>query len=312
MKKKIILGVSITTILGIGGYFAYQWFNNRPRGGEGGGETDSNNTTDEVINPPNSPNSSSGSDRPDDVLVFQQWANSNGYTPKLEEDGLWGPNTKAAWDAKKSQYNTSTNTAATVNELTGQLKAIYDSFMRSDDLKGVTKAYKNSATGKMNVETIGNKSGKKYIYVAGGSMYVYGKDGTQIAAGNYSNNGLKLVVTLGPASGKTFTGTSILKVANQASNNPQFEQTLSNSEVADIVAKMYYAMKGVGTYPITFVNQWKRMNTTADWNAVYSTFGKKDGYNLWQWMKGESDLMIYSRKRYFNDWFKSRGSSNKF
>tara|TARA_R110001606_G_scaffold364042_3_gene518357 strand:- start:464 stop:1423 length:960 start_codon:yes stop_codon:yes gene_type:complete len=314
-KKKIIIGLSLTTILGVGGYFAYQWWkNNRPADeNEDENENDTNVVTTQtpVISPPQSPNTGGGN-RPGDVLAFQKWANANGYTPKLVEDGLWGPKSSAAWNAKKTAYTASVDTKANVSQLSGQLKDIYEKFMAASSLKGNTKAYLNTSTGVMNVSTVGNISGKKYIYVAGGSMYIYNKDGVQLAAANYSNNGLKLVVTLGIAKGKTFTGTSILKVANKASTNPQLEVTLTNSALADIVAKMYYAMKGGGTYVGTFMTAWKRMNTIADYNAVKSTFGKKDGYTLVQWMRGENDLMIPSKKNYFNAWFSNRGSNYKF
>ncbi len=47
-------------------------------------------------------------DKPSNVLSFQQYANSKGYSPKLAEDGKWGPKTSAAWskladDFKKSK-----------------------------------------------------------------------------------------------------------------------------------------------------------------------------------------------------------------
>lgn len=313
-KKKLIIGLSLTTILGVGGYFAYKWWKNNQDEEEDDGvvnDTNVSNTNQQVISPPSSPSSSSGSagSRPGDVLAFQKWANNDGYKPALEEDGLWGPKTKAAWNSKKAGYNASADVQASVGQLSGQLKVIYDKFMASSSVKANTKAYKNSSTGVMNVSTVGNKSGKKYVYVAGGSLYVYDSAGTQIAAGNYANNGLKVVVTLGPEKGKTFTGTSILKVANKASGLSENTVTLSDSEAADIVAKMYYAMKGGGTYENTFMTQWNRLKTLADWSKVFHTFGKKDGENLFQWMAGDFEYIYKVR---FNKWFKDHGSSNRF
>ena len=317
-KKKLIIGLSLTTILGVGGYFAYKWWKDNRPAGEGNdddnNDTNVSNTNQQVISPPSSPSSSSGSagSRPGDVLAFQKWANNDGYKPALEEDGLWGPKTKAAWNSKKAGYTASADVQANVGQLSGQLKVIYDKFMASSELKANTKAYKNSSTGVMNVSTVGNKSGKKYVYVAGGSLYIYNSAGTQIAAGNYTDNGLKIVVTLGPAKGKTFTGTSILKVANLASSNPNMQQTLSNNDVTDIVVKMYDAMDGAGTKLPQFMSQWARMKTYADWSAVYNAFDKKEGDNLWTWMKEESALQTPQKRAYFNKWFKDKGSSNRF
>jgi len=94
-----------------------------------------------------------------------------------------------------------------------------------------------------------------------------------------------------------------------ASGLPESTQTLTSGQVADIVAKMYYAMKGGGTYESTFMTQWNRMKTLADWSKVFHTFGKKDGETLWQWMDGDFDRLDKLR---FNKWFKDHGSSNRF
>ena len=45
------------------------------------------------------------SDKPANILDFQKFANSKGYTPKLKEDGKWGPKTAAAWSSLKNDYN---------------------------------------------------------------------------------------------------------------------------------------------------------------------------------------------------------------
>ena len=319
-KKKIIIGLSVTTILGVAGYFLYQYIKDSQSGeGDSDGDSgvDQSITNTATLAPPStggSPPSQSNpgvADRPDDVLAFQKWANANGWTPKLDEDGLWGPKTKSAWNSKKASYNSSTG--ADMGQLTGQLKVIYDKFMATSSLKDNTKFIIGSKTAKPIVRTIGNTSGKWYYYYGGGAFYVYNKEKTkQIASGNYTNNGLTLVMTSGPGKGRTFTGTSILKVANEASSNPQATKTLSNNDVTDIVVKFYDAMKGMGTKDGTFLTNWKRMQTLADWSAVYHTFGTKDGENLWQWMKGESALQSPVRKAYFNKWFADRGSSNRF
>ena len=315
-KKKLIIGLSVTTILGVGGYFLYKYIKDK-NASAGEGDVDSNVvidnkvTTTIVIPPGASPNAVTTGDRPSQVLVFQKYANTSGYKPALKEDGLWGPKTKAAWVKLKSAYQSQAAVKAQAGQLSGQLKVIYDAFMSADSLKTNTKAYQNNATKLMNVETIGDTSGKKYIYSAGGSMFVY-NGAVKVASGNYTNNGLTLVMTFGPGKGQTFTGDRILQVANSASTDPQAQSKLSLVQQADIVAKMYKAMKGPGTWDMDFNKEWNRLRTKQDWLDVFNLFGKKQNASLYQWMSEESDLMRPYNKKKYNDWFKSVGSTTRF
>lgn len=43
-------------------------------------------------------------DKPSDVLGFQQYANSKGWSPKLVEDGIYGRKTTAAWNKLGADY----------------------------------------------------------------------------------------------------------------------------------------------------------------------------------------------------------------
>jgi hypothetical protein len=326
-KKRLIIGISLTTILGVGGYFLYKYLkdNNKLPGqseDEGNSNDDSKVVSSVTSTPvipavsPNNTSSSSSSDRPGDVLIFQKWANENGYTPKLDEDGLWGPKTSSAWKSKKAEYNKSTEEKADpTTGLSGQQKVIWDAWQNTSSIKPTTKIAKGKGAfaDKTFIYATGNVSGKRYSFGPGGLFYAWNKlGGTHIASGNYTNDGKTIVATFGPGKGKTFTSTSALKTANETSTNPQSVQTLSASQVADIVAKFYYAMKGGGTYTNTFLNNWKRMSTAADWTKVYHTFGKKEGDTLWKWMSEENELMTPSNKAFFNKWFKDRGSSNRF
>jgi hypothetical protein len=45
-----------------------------------------------------------GSSAQSDILAFQKFANSKGYSPRLVEDGVWGRKTKAAFSALGSQF----------------------------------------------------------------------------------------------------------------------------------------------------------------------------------------------------------------
>ena len=318
-KKKIIIGLSVTTILGVGGYFLYQYLKDRADANAEGDVTDDGKssdtvvttTTTPVVNPPAKPASQPQGSRPDDILAFQKWANENGYTPKLDEDGLWGPKTKSAWTAKKSDYEKAIGPAS--GRLSGQLKTIYDKFMASSTLKDVTKI-DTASNGAEYVQTVGNKSGKMYFYWPGGLIYVFNTVGTSLMDGVYTNDGLKIVVTSGANQGKTYTGTSILAVANDASTDTNYVKNYTDWEYANIAAKMYDAMKGAGTKDQTFANQWSKLKSYADWSQTSKFFGKHDGQSLFQWMAGESALMHgkWYNKAYFNKWFKDRGSGNRF
>jgi len=45
-----------------------------------------------------------GTSSADEVSAFQTWANSQGYTPALVVDGIFGVKTTAAWSALGSKY----------------------------------------------------------------------------------------------------------------------------------------------------------------------------------------------------------------
>ena len=103
--KKILL-VSGTLLL-VGGAF-WLWWRNRPK-------KDETNTDGNVIDTGNTGGGQIGGGqigggspvsqtRPSNVLSFQRFANSKGYTPKLVEDGKWGSKTSAAWSVWGNDY----------------------------------------------------------------------------------------------------------------------------------------------------------------------------------------------------------------
>ena len=72
-KKKIIIWVSVATILGVGGYFAYNWFRNRPKKDEG------NKDQTTVYDPqPSGGESSNGptNEQIELAKAYRVWANS--------------------------------------------------------------------------------------------------------------------------------------------------------------------------------------------------------------------------------------------
>ena len=289
-KKRLIIGISLTTILGVGGYFLHKylkdnnklpWKSEDEEDGDNDSDVKASVTTTPVIPAvsPNNTSTSSSSDRPGDVLIFQKWANENGYTPKLDEDGLWGPKTSSAWKSKKAEYNKSTEEKADpTTGLSGQQKAIWDAWQGTSSIQPTTKIAEGQGAfaGKTFIYATGNITGKRYSFGPGGLFYAWDKQGgNHIASGNYTNNGKTIVATFGPGKGKTFTSTNAMKSADEMSTNAQMVKTLSNNEVADVAAKMYNAMDGAGTYENMFNNAWNRMKTYADWSAVNSAFGKK-------------------------------------
>ena len=320
-KKRLIIDISLTAILGVIGYYAWKKFGGKitgqTEGDSKGGGVFSNNDPNTQQNPvsnkvptPSSSSSQSSANRPDDILAFQKFANSKGYTPKLVEDGLWGPKTSKAWKKWGSSFKTKEAADKASGELTGQLKVIYENINSADKPKIFPRNH-NGKGNQLMVEATGNNSGTKYYWTESGIYLAYNPTTKKwFQGGNYANNGKTLILTSGTNKGKTVKGSYPVPTAYSATQ-PMGEQvkTLTNSQVNDIVAKMYYAMKGGGTYENTFMNQWNRMKTLADWSAVYHTFGTKDGENLWQWMDGDFGKYY---KLGFNKWFKDRGSNNRF
>jgi hypothetical protein len=103
-KTKKILLVSGSLLL-VGGAF-WLWWRSRAK-------KDETKTDGNVIDTGNtgggqsgggSPVSQTSPTRPSNVLSFQRFANSKGYTPKLVEDGKWGSKTSAAWRVWGNDY----------------------------------------------------------------------------------------------------------------------------------------------------------------------------------------------------------------
>jgi hypothetical protein len=102
--KKALLISSALLLVGGG---IYLWFRNRPKTeetptDESTGGTSTGSTSDSSVSSPTPAVS-----KPNNVLAFQKFANSKGYSPKLKEDGAWGPKTSAAWTALAADYNKS-------------------------------------------------------------------------------------------------------------------------------------------------------------------------------------------------------------
>lgn len=103
-KKEVLIASSLILLAVAGGIGYWLWKRNKDKAKES--ETLADTTLDTSTG--GSIPSTSIEDKPSDVLAFQQYANSRGWSPKLVEDGLWGSKTKLAWgkfgsDFKKSK-----------------------------------------------------------------------------------------------------------------------------------------------------------------------------------------------------------------
>jgi hypothetical protein len=107
-NKKILLITSAILLIG-GGIGYWLWKRKKdfiaeetPMAEKPSAETPIAQTT-----PTSSGTSTSIEDKPANVLAFQQYANSKGWSPKLVEDGLWGSKSRAAWAKWGAEYKKS-------------------------------------------------------------------------------------------------------------------------------------------------------------------------------------------------------------
>ena len=103
-NKKALLIISSLILIG-GGIGYWLWKRNKDKKAEE--KPTDEKPTDEKPSSETTPTSTIVEDKPSNILAFQQYANSKGWSPKLVEDGLWGSKSKAAWakwgaDFKKS------------------------------------------------------------------------------------------------------------------------------------------------------------------------------------------------------------------
>jgi len=126
--KKIIIWSSVAVILGVGGYFIYNFLKKKRE--EKPANSDNINSETNLNNPPATPSSES-SDRPDNIKAFQDWMDKNRPFWIKDTDGKFknlrigtasepnrhvggkgygefGKNTENAWKLFSSEYKTAT------------------------------------------------------------------------------------------------------------------------------------------------------------------------------------------------------------
>tara|TARA_R110001599_G_scaffold266278_1_gene467005 strand:- start:2239 stop:3225 length:987 start_codon:yes stop_codon:yes gene_type:complete len=325
-KKKVLLGISIATIVGIAGYFIYKAISKpKPKSDAegGGGVTDVKNNdpntqqtpVSNTVSTPSSSSNSSSANRPDDILAFQTYANGQGYKPELVTDGLWGPKTSAAWKKHGTAYKAKEKADKASGELTGQLKTIFDGIHKDNKPKVYPRNYNNKGTVLM-VEATSSDGNRNYYWLENGSFLAYDRNTKSwYQSGNYANNGKTLILTSGINKGKTFTGTWPAVIAGEARTPivaTQDVQQISDTLASQIAGGLLEAMDGPGTYVPIFFKYWNKMKTLQDYRKVKQLFGKPEGEELGQWIGGEAGLMSRLNKAKINKFFTSRGGNSQY
>lgn len=106
MKNKKTLVVVIVIIVAVillvvSGWLIYKKFIKKDEEKKDVTLTDEENP---IVTDTNTNTNTNTQDRPTNVLAFQKFANSKGYSPKLVEDGIWGGKTASAWAIWKGAF----------------------------------------------------------------------------------------------------------------------------------------------------------------------------------------------------------------
>jgi len=146
--KKIIIWSSVAVILGVGGYFLFQYLKKR-REGNGSPESDGGNVLSEPT-PSSTPSPDVASDRPtssEDIKAFQNYVinvkKDSAILGKSGADGVWGSNSQKAWDKYGSDYKKA-STPANDKELERSINLILAK--ASNEAKKANRDYLSKAS----------------------------------------------------------------------------------------------------------------------------------------------------------------------
>lgn len=91
--------------------------------------------------------------KPQNILAFQQYANSKGWSPKLVEDNAWGPKTLEAWTALKAEYlkPVVVPTAPVVSPIKKLTGFVLGEKLYANDNNTITNTYKTAAPSPSNI-----------------------------------------------------------------------------------------------------------------------------------------------------------------
>lgn len=107
-SKKALLIISSLILIG-GGIGYWLWKRNKDKKAEETpmAEQPSTETPIAQTTTTSTGTSTSVEDKPANVLAFQRYANSKGWSPRLVDDGIWGSKSRAAWAKWGAEYKKS-------------------------------------------------------------------------------------------------------------------------------------------------------------------------------------------------------------
>jgi hypothetical protein len=167
-KKTVLIVIVIIVaviLLSVASWLIYKKFVKKDE------EKNDNPLTDEE-NPIVTDTNTNTQGRPTDVLAFQKFANSKGYSPKLVEDGIWGGKTASAWAIWKGDFLKPAKLESSVNPYLNPFAGAYPVFNTNPNANPTS----NVATG---YNAIG-----KYAYTKGSYTNVRMEPGL----GNFFSN----------------------------------------------------------------------------------------------------------------------------
>lgn len=320
-SKKGVVAVALLAFIGALGYLAYSLVPKKDEEEEEDGDVDGGDVDGDDSSSGGGGGGGSYVAPTEDPMraiaaEYRLWANSTDALSKkygkessynLDAEISGNPNNswfRKSYAAGKAEFE-AWKKKQSVNAV---IKPIYDIVSKGSGK--TTYLSKDNSRNSAKIDMVEYKSDKKpliYYWKADGTMSVWNRDKKQtVTRGNWSKSGKSIAVTFGSNKGKTFTNNSPVVNAYLASYNPMENQTYSEMSTYKLIAdNLYDAMKGGGTVDRTFWRNMKKIKTTKDYDLVKSKYGKKGGYNLVEWIKG--DIVAEDESKHFNYWAKKYG-----
>jgi len=316
--RKIVIAGSLLTLGSIGAYFGYQawkkWKDEKDLkdanlaaalanvgsgGGGGGGST------------PYTPPVQTNTNRPDDVLAFQQYVINvkgnktilgKGGPSGFGDDGAWGGNTAKAWTKYKTDYLAASGGATTTNPKGLTIKTI-DTILKpiAKSLGSKTIYFGTNPSDVNYVKYTSPTTGNQYYWFGSGAFKVW-KSPQNLSWGSFMNKGKKVVVGGGVNKGETMTGNDALATAYKSTIDT--EPLMTNASAKLIATNLKTAMAGAGTYDDILWNNLYEIKNGKQWKQVFNKFGSPSSANLDNWLN--QDLEYTSERKKFNTYAKGR------
>jgi hypothetical protein len=215
--KKILVWSTVVAILGVGGYFGYKWFKNRPKNGTGNQDTppitDGSATGNTVTDNSGSGSGSGSAPSPfkneTEIKAFQDWLDQKHPFWIKDTDGKWKnlrvgttaepnrhvggkgygkyrENTARAYTLFGSEYGTKASGSAIPSNLQILLTRL-----------GNRAVYKNIDGGLYGVELVWEHGSRKlpFRFFDNNRFFVLNEGGYPIFKGSFSDGGRQLIVS---------------------------------------------------------------------------------------------------------------------